>query len=145
MSQIGKGALIAALRALERPDRNLDCQIHAHVIAPGEPIKVIGPPTYDQPRLFVLPKPHIDWIGYDLLNISPYYTADLEAAAQLITSDFDSWTLVVRQFAENENRRRPHDYPFVATVNRDEMGFVAYSRVNAAVALCEAALSARPA
>jgi hypothetical protein len=77
-------ALAERCEAATGPDRELDCRIAAaaHPTMAGD-LCVVGPPTYEPERYF---SHHvgIDWIGYDLLNNAPTYTASLDAAMTLV-------------------------------------------------------------
>ena len=76
------------LVAATGPDREIDCYLHAALVLRG-PVRIIEPPTYDPRRFFCLPTAHaaMDWIGYDLLNVAPAYTASLDAAETLTPPD----------------------------------------------------------
>lgn len=77
--------LLSRVEAASGPDRELDCYLEAFVsrhTADGQ-FHIVEPPTYDQRRFFYNPLPSVDWIGYDLLNISPKYTESLDAALAL--------------------------------------------------------------
>lgn len=77
--------LISRLEEAEVGSRELDCLIEAWRMALTDDVefRVVGPPTYDQERFFCGPK-SMDWIGYDLLNVSPAYTTSLDAALALV-------------------------------------------------------------
>ena len=74
--------LIQRLTEATGPDRTLDCAIHA--IKLGGELRRVEPPTYEATRYFCNPNPDIDWIGYDLLNVAPAYTASLDSALTLV-------------------------------------------------------------
>lgn len=87
---------IAALEALRDrvreatgPSRELDCLIHVvamrHQYRCGDKgnFNIVDPPFYAERRFFFNPVPEVEWIGYDLLNISPRYTSSLDACAAL--------------------------------------------------------------
>lgn len=75
--------LIADLEAAPEGSRELDIKIWVAVNGKGQPMKTVGPPSYNPPRFFCNPSPDIDWIGYDLLIIAPNYTS-LDAALTLV-------------------------------------------------------------
>jgi hypothetical protein len=76
--------LLARVEAAEGPDRELDCRI-ACAVDPGlkGEWQVVKPPFYDPERYFS-GQPGMDWIGYDLLNNAPVYTASLDATLALV-------------------------------------------------------------
>jgi hypothetical protein len=75
--------LIARLEAAREGSRELDAMIWTAVNGKGQPMRRVGPPTYNPERLFCNPDPDMNWIGYDLLNIAPHYTTWLDAALTL--------------------------------------------------------------
>ena len=85
-------SLIARLEKATGANRELDCRIHALVLDThpgGGRYCVVGQPTYyDEPRHFFSPDPEMDWIGYDLLNVSPHYTSSIDAAMTLVPGGF---------------------------------------------------------
>lgn len=102
----------------------------------------VGPPTYDSNRYFCNPNPEISWIGYDLLNVAPRYTASIDAALELVPkgaglrlerywlSDREAWTSVVSTGGIPSNSARQ---------------FVAEDARAPAIALCISALKERAA
>ncbi len=80
----GLDDLIARLEKATGPDRNLDCEIWVVANGKGQPMKIVGQPYYETPRFFCNPNPEVNWIGYDLLNNAPLYTASLDAAMSLV-------------------------------------------------------------
>lgn len=85
-------ALAERVEAASGPDRELDCRIAAaaHQSMAGE-FHVVGAPTYEPERYFSRQE-GIDWIGYDLLNNAPAYTASLDAAMTLVPKGL-TWDL----------------------------------------------------
>lgn len=75
--------LISRVEAASGPDRELDCYLQA-ALEYKQPVRVVGPPAYDPQRYFCNPLPETNWIGYDLLNTTPRYTASLDAAVALV-------------------------------------------------------------
>lgn len=75
--------LIAKLNAATAGSRELNCAVWVAVNGKGQPMREIGPPTYAGPRWFCNPNPEIEWIGYDLLYVSPRYTFSLDDALSL--------------------------------------------------------------
>lgn len=108
-------ALIARVERLEGPDREVDCLVDALVRLRG-PFVIVGPPTYDPPRFFCNPNPEIDWIGYDLLNVSPHVTASLDAVVALAERVLPGWRWGVMTAVGPESRRGP----FMATLDCPE-------------------------
>ena len=80
--------LIVKLEAATEGSRELDAYIWAAINGRGQPVKIVGPPTYKTPRLFCNPNPEVEWIGYDLLTLvgasEHHYTASLDAALTLV-------------------------------------------------------------
>jgi len=80
------GEILKRVEAATGPSREIDCYLEAFVarFEPEGRFVTVGPPGYDPPRLFYNPMPAVDWIGYDLLIISPAYTTSIDAAVALI-------------------------------------------------------------
>lgn len=75
------------------PDRRLDCFIHVETIRTSDGVfSEVPPGPWKETRWFYNPVPSVDWIGYDLLNIAPHYTASLDAAVSLVPDKMD-WAI----------------------------------------------------
>jgi hypothetical protein len=92
------------------PDRELDCRVAAavHPSMAGE-FRVVGPPTFDEPRYFS-GQEGMDWIGYDLLNNAPAYTASLDAAMALIPDGEGEWPFVTYKSMNPDNPKQTHQW-----------------------------------
>lgn len=87
-------AVLSALQGAKGPDRELDCCIYAAVHATtGNPGRwsEVGPPTYAERRFFWCPDPEMDWLGYDLLYVSPNYTASVDTCLALVAEKLPGW------------------------------------------------------
>lgn len=127
--------LIERLEKATGPDRTLDCRIHAAHI--GGEFVVVGRPTYIPERYFANPNPEINWIGYDLLNVSPAYTSSIDAALTLVPNDLPA--MAQRSIAPDPHCAligRPSKLPGKPSVWRG-------NGATPAIALCIAALKAR--
>lgn len=104
--------LLARLEAAEGADRELDCYVEAFVsrfTSDGQ-FHIVGPPTYDPQRFFYNPLPSVEWIGYDLLDISPMYTASLDTSLALVERVLPEWLKGVQEWSFADRR------PWVATL-----------------------------
>ena len=63
------------------PDRDLDCLLQAALV---HKVPAVRSSAWNPPRFFANPTPDVDWIGYDLAETSPRYTASLDATVALI-------------------------------------------------------------
>ena len=76
--------LIEQLEQTTEGSRELDCYIWGVHKGNGQEVKIVGLPTYQSSRFFCNPNPHIDWVGYDLLNIAPHYTTSIDDALTFV-------------------------------------------------------------
>lgn len=91
----GLAELRQRVEAATGPDREIDCYVEAFVArhtVDGE-FHIVNPPTYDTPRFFYNPMPSVSWIGYDLLRVSPAYTASLDAVLSLVGEKAKGWSV----------------------------------------------------
>lgn len=98
------------IKAATGPDRKIDCEIEAAIIH-RERFVVVPPPFYDPERYFCNPDPSVDWIGYDLLNTAPRYTASIDAALALVERMLPGWKWGVSSIAVRTGEKTAEGYP----------------------------------
>ena len=136
-------SLIAKLEAATGPSRELDCEIWTAANGRGQPMISVGPPTYTEVRLFCNPTPEIDWIGYDLYNTAPRYTASLDAALTLVPEE-PLWLTIRIQHggADDEGDPGCRGRGTFIDLGRDPYN-VGSTHKNIAISICIAAMKAR--
>ncbi len=78
-------ALAEECEKAAKPDRRLDCLLHVETIrTPDGTFTEVPPGPWKMTRWFYNPLPSVNWIGYDLLNVAPQYTASIDAALSLV-------------------------------------------------------------
>lgn len=144
-----KDELIAALEKAEGPSRELDCYIWAAVNGKGQAVRIVGEPAYSPQRFFCNPNSEIEWLGYDLLNVAPAYTASIDAALTLVPDNHTVYLTRPNLHTTGTEALRM-SYACVAPPGlggpqyaKKRAHLSAHHRI-APVALCIAALRARP-